>query len=194
MIQFFLTLLYSADNVNGVLTDLGRWQMCNGLRRFDAASMGFQGDPDLHPILSIEIAFLVRLLYKLSSAINDKYGPIMEKTYGRGDVVGRVARQFLLAPCPKSEDGGDASGNDSSFSPTHQRRRQQRSRQVVGRHSSKPRVSLRFLANKQTLGWILCALLFSPALGVSRWALFCCLPVFTILIGVIMALVKPKTS
>ena len=177
--------------------------MANGLRHFDSTTSksGFSGDPDLHPILSVEIAFFVRLLFRLSTILNDKYGQIMERAYSRPDVVGRVVRQFLLSPClaAKVEDEDEDANEDSSFSPfSRQPRRQQRGRrrkqQYVTRHSSKPRVSLRFLAHKQTLGWILFSLLFSPALGVGRVTLLFCLPLFAFFIGVLMALVKPKTS
>ena len=190
------------DNVNGALTDLGRWQLANGLRRFDSSSSksGFSGDPDLHPILSVEVPFFVRLLFRLSSALNDKYGRVMEGAYGRTDVVGRVVRQFLLAPCYglQTDEEEDGINEDSSFSPFSKQQRRQRGRrskqqQYVTRHSSRPRLSLRFLANKQTLGWILCSLLFSPAFGVGRLTFLFCLPIFAFFIGVVMALVKPKT-
>ena len=190
----------SPDNVNGTLTDLGRWQLANGLRRFDSstAKSGFSGDPDLHPILSVEIPFLVRLLYRLSSALNGKYGRAMEGAYGRTDIVGRVVRQFLLAPCYGLQMEEDDLNEDPSLSPYSKQKRQQlrdqrRQRQYVSVHSSRPRLSLRFLANKQTLGYILGSLLFSPALGVGRMTFLLCLPIFAFFIGVVMALVKPKT-
>ncbi|PIO29602.1 hypothetical protein AB205_0124150 [Aquarana catesbeiana] len=55
---------------NGVLlTDLGRKQIINGLRKFD---IQYQGDPELQPIRSYENATLVRLLYQLSQALNSR--------------------------------------------------------------------------------------------------------------------------
>lgn len=44
-------------------------QIINGLRRFD---IQYQGDPELQPIRSYENALLVRLLYRLSSLLNDR--------------------------------------------------------------------------------------------------------------------------
>ncbi|MGH0144429.1 UNVERIFIED_CONTAM: hypothetical protein FKN15_017180 [Acipenser sinensis] len=58
------------QEANGLLlTDLGRLQMINGLRKFD---IDYQGDPELQPIRSYESAVLVRLLYRLSSLINER--------------------------------------------------------------------------------------------------------------------------
>lgn len=44
-------------------------QIINGLRRFD---IEYQGDSELQPIRSYEIAGLVRVLFRLSSVINQK--------------------------------------------------------------------------------------------------------------------------
>ncbi|XP_078185288.1 sphingomyelin phosphodiesterase 4 isoform X11 [Callithrix jacchus] len=52
-----------------ILTPLGRYQIINGLRRFE---IEYQGDPELQPIRSYEIASLVRALFRLSSAINHR--------------------------------------------------------------------------------------------------------------------------
>lgn len=54
-----------------VLTDAGRLQIINGLRRFD---IQYQGDPELQPIRSYENALLVRMFFKLSRLLNDKVG------------------------------------------------------------------------------------------------------------------------
>ncbi|KAG2471174.1 NSMA3 phosphodiesterase, partial [Polypterus senegalus] len=55
---------------NGLeLTDLGRLQMINGMRKFDIT---YQGDPELQPIRSYENAFLVRFLFQVSSLINNR--------------------------------------------------------------------------------------------------------------------------
>lgn len=48
-------------------------QIINGLRRFD---IRYQGDPELQPIRSYENALLVRLLYRISSVVNDRVGPL----------------------------------------------------------------------------------------------------------------------
>ena len=44
-------------------------QMANGLRRFD---IQYSGDPDLQPVRSYEVVFLVRSLHKLSTFLNQK--------------------------------------------------------------------------------------------------------------------------
>lgn len=43
-------------------------QIINGLRRFE---IHYQGDPELQPIRSYENALLVRLLYSISSLLNE---------------------------------------------------------------------------------------------------------------------------
>ncbi|XP_063239013.1 sphingomyelin phosphodiesterase 4 [Bacillus rossius redtenbacheri] len=62
------------------------------------ACLGYEGDPDLQPIRSFEIAFLVRFLYQVCSKINEMYGVEIFNVYHRGDVWGRIARQFLQPP------------------------------------------------------------------------------------------------
>ncbi|XP_053334220.1 sphingomyelin phosphodiesterase 4 isoform X2 [Clarias gariepinus] len=113
-----------------VLTDLGRLQIINGLRRFE---IEYQGDPELQPIRSYESAFLVRTLFQLSSFINERLGGHMETLCSRRDFLGRVSRHYLNAS-PASV---------------------QRSRSPAQRHTTgrlqRPRLSLRPLASYRTL-------------------------------------------
>ena len=51
--------------------------MANGLRRFH---IQYSGDPDLQPVRSYEVVFLVRALYKLSTILNDKVSFIHSPT------------------------------------------------------------------------------------------------------------------
>ncbi|MCJ8740888.1 hypothetical protein PDJAM_G00064230 [Pangasius djambal] len=113
-----------------VLTDLGRMQIINGLRRFE---IEYQGDPELQPIRSYENAFLVRLLFQLSSFINERLGDHMEALCSRQDFLGRMSRHYLSAS-PASE----------------QRWRSPALRQTRGR-VQRPRLSLRALASYRTL-------------------------------------------
>ncbi|KAM6985957.1 LOW QUALITY PROTEIN: sphingomyelin phosphodiesterase 4 [Aplochiton taeniatus] len=120
----------SIQGENGlVLTDLGRLQIINGLRRFE---IEYQGDPELQPIRSYENALLVRLLFRISSLINTKCGGHMETLCSRGDFLGRLSCHFLSSPAP----------NGSGRSPVT-RRSLERSR--------RPRLSLRPLASYRTL-------------------------------------------
>ncbi|XP_053505035.1 sphingomyelin phosphodiesterase 4 isoform X2 [Ictalurus furcatus] len=113
-----------------VLTDLGRMQIINGLRRFEVE---YQGDPELQPIRSYENAFLVRLLFRLSSFINERLGGHMEALCSRQDFLGRASRHYLsVSPVPE------------------QRRRSPALRQTRGR-GQRPRLSLRALASYRTL-------------------------------------------
>ncbi|XP_062867744.1 sphingomyelin phosphodiesterase 4 isoform X2 [Trichomycterus rosablanca] len=111
---------------NGLeLTDLGRMQIINGQRRFE---IGYRGDPELQPIRSYEIAFLVRLLFRLSSLINERWGDHMEALCSRRDFLGRMGRRHLS----ERRRGGPAA------------------RPARGGFR-RPRVSLRALASYRTL-------------------------------------------
>ncbi|XP_033996381.1 sphingomyelin phosphodiesterase 4 isoform X2 [Trematomus bernacchii] len=116
---------------NGLmLTDLGRKQIISGQRRFD---IQYQGDPELQPIRSYESALLVRLLYRVSSLINLRFGAHMDAVCSRPDFPGRLCRHFL-------SDGDSAPRlNQSPLS----RRWSERPR--------RPRLSLRRLASFRTL-------------------------------------------
>ncbi|XP_077433717.1 sphingomyelin phosphodiesterase 4 isoform X2 [Vanacampus margaritifer] len=80
-----------------VLTDLGRMQIINGLRKFD---LQYQGDPELQPIRSYENALLVRFLYRTSSLLNAKFEGHMSELCSRTDLAGCLARRYLSEPEP----------------------------------------------------------------------------------------------
>ncbi|XP_028396477.1 sphingomyelin phosphodiesterase 4-like isoform X2 [Dendronephthya gigantea] len=71
------------------LTALGKYQMANGLRRFD---IQYSGDPDLQPVRSFEIVFLVRALHKTSTLLNEKFGAHLSSIYTSHDWRGSIAR------------------------------------------------------------------------------------------------------
>uniref|UniRef100_A0A3Q3G495 Sphingomyelin phosphodiesterase 4 n=1 Tax=Labrus bergylta TaxID=56723 RepID=A0A3Q3G495_9LABR len=113
-----------------ILTDLGRMQIISGLRRFD---LHYQGDPELQPIRSYENALLVRLFYKISSLVNERFGGHMDALCSRPDFLGRLGRHYLAE-------------QDSSVKLKHSpmsRRTLERNRQ--------PRLSLRSLASYRTI-------------------------------------------
>lgn len=78
-----------------ILTDLGRRQIINGLRRFD---IQYQGDPELQPIRSFENAALVRFFYRISSMFNERFGDHMNALCSRTDFLGRLGRHCLTDP------------------------------------------------------------------------------------------------
>ncbi|XP_061642319.1 sphingomyelin phosphodiesterase 4 isoform X6 [Phyllopteryx taeniolatus] len=86
-----------------VLTDLGRLQLINGLRKFD---IRYQGDPELQPIRSYENALLVRFLYRMSSLLNTKFEGRMTELCSRTDFAGRLCRRYLAAPHPDVAPSG----------------------------------------------------------------------------------------
>ncbi|XP_018579891.1 sphingomyelin phosphodiesterase 4 [Anoplophora glabripennis] len=58
----------------------------------------YEGDPDLHPIQTMENAFLVRTLYQIALKINECYGPNFYQLYHSPTFTGRLARQILCPP------------------------------------------------------------------------------------------------
>ncbi|XP_028565450.2 sphingomyelin phosphodiesterase 4 isoform X1 [Podarcis muralis] len=113
-----------------ILTPLGRYQIINGLRRFDVE---YQGDPELQPIRSYESTTLVRLLFRLSSAINERFADQMERLCAKENFLGSFCRYHLTNPSLVEK---------ARHSPLSQQRLGQ---------IQQPRVSLRFLASYRTL-------------------------------------------
>ncbi|XP_028681357.1 sphingomyelin phosphodiesterase 4 [Erpetoichthys calabaricus] len=112
---------------NGLeLTDLGRLQMINGLRKFDIT---YQGDPELQPIRSYENAFLVRFLFQVSSLINNRFAREMNSICARRSFAGRLARHYLTNTCVS------ATNRSPGTVPSDHR----------------PRISLRFLGSYRNL-------------------------------------------
>ncbi len=58
----------------------------------------YQGNPDLVPIRSDEIPFLVRMLHCISVWINARFASLVEDTYHRHDVVGSIFREIAASP------------------------------------------------------------------------------------------------
>ncbi|XP_045881214.1 sphingomyelin phosphodiesterase 4 isoform X3 [Meles meles] len=114
-----------------ILTPLGRYQIINGLRRFD---IEYQGDLELQPIRSYEIASLVRMLFRLSSAINQRFAGRMAALCARADFLGSFCRYHLMEP---------GLAGRRLLSPVAQGSAASRARG--------PRLSLRFLGSYRTL-------------------------------------------
>ncbi|KAM9438292.1 sphingomyelin phosphodiesterase 4-like isoform 6-T6 [Salvelinus alpinus] len=123
-----------------ILTDLGRMQIINGLRRFE---IEYQGDPELQPIRSYENAVLVRLFFKISSLVNERFGGHIEALCSRPDFLGRLGRHYLASP-EVIADG---------------RQRSPETRRTAERNR-RPRLSLRTLASYRTLLMLLFLYLF----------------------------------
>ncbi|XP_027812701.1 sphingomyelin phosphodiesterase 4 isoform X2 [Ovis aries] len=140
-----------------ILTPLGRYQIVSGLRRFDVE---YQGDWELQPIRSYEIASLVRALFQLSSAINRRFAGQMAALCSRADFLGSFCRYHLLEP--------GLSGR-RLLSPVGRGHAASRSRG--------PRLSLRFLGSYRTL--------LSLLLAFSVASLFCVGPLLCALLLVL---------
>uniref|UniRef100_A0A8I6GLJ2 Sphingomyelin phosphodiesterase 4 n=1 Tax=Rattus norvegicus TaxID=10116 RepID=A0A8I6GLJ2_RAT len=120
-----------------ILTPLGRYQIINGLRRFE---IEYQGDLELQPIRSYEITSLVRALFRLSSAINRRCAGQMAALCSRNDFLGSFCRYHLTEP---------ALSNRHLLSPVGRRQ--------VTTPARGPRLSLRFLGSYRTLLLLLMA-------------------------------------
>ncbi|XP_021064610.1 sphingomyelin phosphodiesterase 4 isoform X1 [Mus pahari] len=120
-----------------ILTPLGRYQIINGLRRFE---IEYQGDLELQPIRSYEITSLVRALFRLSSAINRRFAGQMAALCSRNDFLGSFCRYHLTEP---------ALSNRHLLSPVGRRQ--------VANPARGPRLSLRFLGSYRTLLLLLMA-------------------------------------
>nr|XP_004670854.2 sphingomyelin phosphodiesterase 4 isoform X2 [Jaculus jaculus] len=114
-----------------ILTPLGRYQIINGLRRFE---IEYQGDLELQPIRSYEIASLVRVLFRLSSAINHRFAGQMAALCSRDDFLGSFCRYHLTA---------STQGSRHLLSPVGRRQ--------MASPARGPRLSLRFLGSYRTL-------------------------------------------
>ncbi|XP_067114359.1 sphingomyelin phosphodiesterase 4 isoform X3 [Osmerus mordax] len=155
-----------------ILTDLGRMQIINGLRRFE---IEYQGDPELQPIRSYENAVLVRLLFRISSLVNDRFGNRMEALCSRPDFLGRLGRHYLAGPV------AGASG----------RRKSPVTRRTLERNPQ-PRLSIRTLASYRTL--LLLVMLYVMGALLSVGPLSCTLLILTggVLYGVLLTLLGDK--
>lgn len=127
-----------------ILTDLGRRQIISGLRRFD---IQYQGDPELQPIRSYENALLVRLFYRISSLVNERFGGHMNALCSRPDFLGRLGRHYFTDP---------SSTTTLKLSPT--------SRPTLER-KRQPRLSLRPLASYRTILLLLIFYVFGALLS-----------------------------
>ncbi|KAM8756184.1 sphingomyelin phosphodiesterase 4 isoform 2-T2 [Acanthopagrus schlegelii] len=127
-----------------ILTDLGRRQIISGLRRFE---IHYQGDLELQPIRSYENALLVRLFYKISSLVNNRFGGHMNALCSRPDFLGRLGRHYL------SEQESTAKLKQSPMT----QRTLERNRQ--------PRLSLRPLASYRTILLLLLFYMFGALLS-----------------------------
>lgn len=66
-------------------------------RKFKVSGV-YQGNPDLVPIRSDEVTFLVRMLHILSIWTNKKFSTVIEETYFREDIVGAIFRELAAPP------------------------------------------------------------------------------------------------
>lgn len=130
-----------------VPTPLGRYQMMNGLRKFEVK---YSGDPELQPICSFENPALVRLFFKLSTHLNEKFGKRLDNMYTNSRLFRSVA--CLMSP-----------GLKSASSPTPVRQ----SSTTPVQSSQHLQISLRFLASYRTLIYLFIFWLFCQVISMN---------------------------
>ncbi|XP_020852083.1 sphingomyelin phosphodiesterase 4 isoform X2 [Phascolarctos cinereus] len=154
-----------------VLTPLGRYQIISGLRKFD---IEYQGDVELQPIRSYEIAPLVRLLFQVSSAVNRRFAGHMEALCSREDFLGAFCRFHLT-------DSLQAEKNRLSPVAPHR----------AGRRRG-PRLSLRFLASYRTLFTLLIVFFVASVFGIGPGLCMLLISVLYLLYAVVMTAITQK--
>ncbi|XP_016892298.1 sphingomyelin phosphodiesterase 4 isoform X2 [Cynoglossus semilaevis] len=154
-----------------VLTDLGRKQVINGLRRFD---IQYQGDPELQPIRTFENPHLVRFFYRISSVINERFGGHMTALCLRPGFLGRMGRHFLTNP------GSVWKLKQSPVSWTR----------VGG--SSQPRLSLRPLASYRTIVLLLLCYILGMLLSFGPLSSTILILILSFLYGLFMTMFSDR--
>ena len=124
-----------------ILSEFGRYEIVNNIKKLPVYP---NTKPELQPIRSFENAFLVRLLYKLSSAINEAYGDNLEQFCSRPTFWGKLAKNYLTV--------------SYDLSPTFK---------VKDWQNRRAQVDLRILAHYRTLFYIVVYFLICKLLGVS---------------------------
>ncbi|XP_071446859.1 sphingomyelin phosphodiesterase 4 [Hetaerina americana] len=107
----------------------------------------YEGDPEMAPVMTIELGFLVRALRLVSSKINEKYGDEIKSLYQEDNFKGRLVRQVLSPPMTVRTVSGEFELRQEYV-------------------SMPPRLSLRSLANQGVLlKMAILILLLSWAMG-----------------------------
>lgn len=158
------------DEAGAALTPRGRYQIINGLRKFDVS---YQCDPELQPIRSFECAFLVRLLYSVTHFLNTRFASEMLLFYQRRDFIGRMAQHLL---CPSRIESRPIRLDHLAPS----------ARNLVQSHR-KPGLRLRWLASYKVLGFLLAFLLL-----LRFWYDLSIVASFTILIFIYLLFLMAK--
>jgi sphingomyelin phosphodiesterase 4 len=123
----------------------------------------YRGNPDLLPIRSDEVAFLVRLLHKISVRINTKWAGKIEDFYNRGDFFGSIFREVAMGPTTywAHIDQLDSSLNQSRNTSIHGQ-----AKQGV---KLAPRIVLRPLGSHMAVTYLFVFFLLSTMLFGKSW-------------------------
>uniref|UniRef100_S4R8F0 Uncharacterized protein n=1 Tax=Petromyzon marinus TaxID=7757 RepID=S4R8F0_PETMA len=146
-------------------------QLMNGLRRFN---IQYSGDPELQPIRSYENPTLVRLLYRLTSALNLRYNSQMQALCRRPGFLGRLSRYYLCPPRVASMP---------RFEPVI----------MAAAAAHTPRLSLRFLASYRNMLGLLLLYALARVLSLDPLAFMLLLLLAALGYGVIKTLLRERS-
>lgn len=102
----------------------------------------YMGDPLALPARNDEIEFLVKIAYRISRDLNNKYGREIEMYYQRNDLTGMIARNLLEPPR------------------IHQTFEKFHGTSHLVENRLKPRINLRWIASYRTIIFIFLSLIF----------------------------------
>ncbi|KAF7277955.1 hypothetical protein GWI33_009070 [Rhynchophorus ferrugineus] len=125
----------------------------------------YDGDPDLLPIRSDECAFLVRMLYQLALYINENFGDKFYYFYHNPSFWGRLCRQILCPPMTVHKYDKSVIGSPRI------------------NVNLPPRISLRYFASYQFLGYVLFGALIA-------WTLNYCIDIYLFTLLMLFILYK----
>lgn len=115
----------------------------------------YMGDPLALPARNDEIEFLVKIAYRISRALNNKYARELEIYYQRNDLIGIIARNVLEPPR------------------LHQTFEKSRGTSHLVENQLNPRINLRWIASYRTIIFIILSLIFGKLIfGQSLTGLF----------------------
>ncbi|XP_035218797.1 sphingomyelin phosphodiesterase 4-like isoform X2 [Stegodyphus dumicola] len=109
----------------------------------------YWGNPDLQPVRTYEIAFLVKIFNEISQHLNEKYSSEIQNLYNQPTIWGKMCRRMLSKPVIYYNVNKASNMQSVSMEPVQ----------------LPPRINLRFLANKQLIFYLFILLLTSYWFG-----------------------------
>ena len=163
---------------NGVqLTDVGRYQIANGIRRF---TITYSGDPELQPVRTYESLIAVKLLYWMACRMNRRCELLLHDAYNRPTFMSRMLRSL-------SQKLKTNRYHKTPFTLPPSSTASLTTSVVVS-----PRISLRFAASYYFLGRVGCLIVLARMCGCGWMVILLALLVFIVLSIIVNVDSPPK--